>query len=121
MGLDRTTRRKAYMFATCSILTLRPGQVTRVESAIRFGENPSSNKQGLWPAFWMLGDSMRRGKPWPFCGEIDIVENTNGQLIGHGTLHYNLYPGITADTTIPDCGWHTQRVKIDRRSDSLKD
>jgi beta-glucanase (GH16 family) len=69
----------------------------------------------------MLGDSVRRGTPWPFCGEIDIMENTNGQPIGHGTLHYNLYPGITANTTIPDRGWHTWRVEIDRRSDIVED
>lgn len=25
---------------------------------------------GLWPAFWMMGDN---GKEWPACGEIDII------------------------------------------------
>ena len=28
---------------------------------------------GLWPAFWMLGDNFP-GIPWPGCGELDIVE-----------------------------------------------
>jgi len=61
--------------------------------------------QGIWPAFWMLGDGF--GKvPWPACGEIDIVE-----LIGHkpdtlhGTLHgpgYSGSGGLSKSTVLPD-------------------
>ena len=29
--------------------------------------------QGLWPAFWMLGDNVDTAT-WPLCGEIDIME-----------------------------------------------
>ncbi|HXO76901.1 MAG TPA: glycoside hydrolase family 16 protein, partial [Puia sp.] len=31
--------------------------------------------QGTWPAFWMLGNSINQGTPWPDCGEIDIMEH----------------------------------------------
>ncbi|HWI56465.1 MAG TPA: glycoside hydrolase family 16 protein [Bacillota bacterium] len=47
--------------------------------------------QGIWPAFWMLGDSIR-SVGWPKCGEIDIMELIGGgkgrdsQI--HGTLHF---------------------------------
>lgn len=32
---------------------------------------------GIWPAFWMLGaniDENGGDTPWPFCGEVDILE-----------------------------------------------
>lgn len=30
--------------------------------------------QGIWPAFWMLGDNIKQ-VGWPRCGEVDIMEN----------------------------------------------
>ena len=60
--------------------------------------------QGIWPAFWMLGDKIDT-VPWPACGEIDVVE-----LIGHqpgtlyGTLHgpgYSGQHGLTKSTLLP--------------------
>jgi beta-glucanase (GH16 family) len=43
--------------------------------------------QGLWPAFWMLGNNINT-VGWPTCGEIDIMENI-GKEPGtvHGSLH----------------------------------
>jgi beta-glucanase (GH16 family) len=49
--------------------------------------------QGMWPAFWMLGDDI--GKvDWPACGEIDIMENI-GKEPGtiHGSIHGPGYVG----------------------------
>ncbi len=34
--------------------------------------------QGMWPAFWMLGDNITQVS-WPYCGEIDIMEMIGGQ------------------------------------------
>lgn len=60
--------------------------------------------QGIWPAFWMLGENIDQ-VPWPACGEIDIME-----MIGHepgrlyGTLHgpgYSGKHGITKFTDLP--------------------
>ena len=31
--------------------------------------------QGIWPAFWMLGNDIFTTNPWPASGEIDIMEN----------------------------------------------
>ncbi len=49
--------------------------------------------QGIWPAFWMLGDDIgKRG--WPKCGEIDIMENIGKEpALIHGTIHGPGYSG----------------------------
>jgi beta-glucanase (GH16 family) len=43
--------------------------------------------QGLWPAFWMLGANIDEVS-WPECGEIDIMEHVNNELMTHGTVHW---------------------------------
>jgi len=47
--------------------------------------------QGIWPAFWALGANIRT-TPWPFSGEIDIMEMVGGgsgkDNTAHGTVHY---------------------------------
>lgn len=47
--------------------------------------------QGIWPAFWMLGDGSEK---WPDCGEIDIMENIGREpSTVHGTIHGPGYSG----------------------------
>lgn len=43
---------------------------------------------GTWPAIWLLPNSFKEGKPWPLCGEIDLMEH-----VGHnpGVIHYSLH------------------------------
>jgi beta-glucanase (GH16 family) len=36
-------------------------------------------RQGMWPAFWTLGSA----RPWPGCGEIDIMEYYRGMLLAN--------------------------------------
>jgi beta-glucanase (GH16 family) len=49
--------------------------------------------QGLWPAFWMLGDNIDSAD-WPACGEIDIMENVGKEpSTVHGTIHGPGYSG----------------------------
>lgn len=49
--------------------------------------------QGLWPAFWMLGDNIGEAG-WPSCGEIDIFENIGREPSTiHGTIHGPGYSG----------------------------
>lgn len=59
--------------------------------------------QGIWPAFWMLGDNID-SVSWPACGEIDIMENIGKEpSIVHGTLHgpgYSGGSGITASYSL---------------------
>ena len=49
--------------------------------------------QGMWPAFWMLGDDIDK-VGWPACGEIDIIENIGKEpAIIHGSIHGPGYVG----------------------------
>jgi beta-glucanase (GH16 family) len=49
--------------------------------------------QGIWPAFWMLGDNIRTAG-WPKCGEIDIMEYVGREPFKvFGTLHGPGYSG----------------------------
>jgi len=39
---------------------------------------------GLWPAFWLMGDD-KNAVGWPKCGEIDVIEMGNDKGIEAGT------------------------------------
>jgi beta-glucanase (GH16 family) len=60
--------------------------------------------QGVWPAFWMLGDDIDTAG-WPSCGEIDIMENIGREPARvHGTIHgpgYSGANGIGAPFALP--------------------
>ncbi|WSQ62621.1 family 16 glycosylhydrolase [Streptomyces sp. NBC_01217] len=60
--------------------------------------------QGMWPAFWMLGDDIGN-VGWPNSGEIDIMENVGFEPgTVHGTLHgpgYSGSGGIGAGYSLP--------------------
>lgn len=60
--------------------------------------------QGLWPAFWMLGNDISTSG-WPTCGEIDIMENIGREpSTVHGTMHgpgYSGASGIGAAYSLP--------------------
>ncbi|MFC3995610.1 family 16 glycosylhydrolase [Nocardiopsis sediminis] len=54
--------------------------------------------QGIWPAFWMLGDNLGE-VGWPNSGEIDIMENVGHEPHRvHGTLHGPGYSGANPVT-----------------------
>ena len=58
--------------------------------------------QGIWPAFWMLGDNIATDD-WPKCGEIDIMENIGKEP---GTVHGALHgPSSTSATSDKSAGF----------------
>jgi beta-glucanase (GH16 family) len=66
----------------------------RFEARIRI---PSG--QGMWPAFWMLGDNIS-SVGWPKCGEIDIMENVGKEPgLVHGSVHGPMTTGAATDLT----------------------
>ena len=65
----------------------------RIEAKIR---TENGMQSGVWPAFWMMGNDIESGAPWPYCGEIDIMEHRNAEQNVIGTLHYNSGTGTSA-------------------------
>lgn len=100
--------------------TPEAGKTTRVEASIRMGYTSTSNHNGIWPAFWMLGNSMREGTVWPTCGELDIMEEKNAQLTGYGTAHCSSCSepvGLQSTTAISSAStFQTWRLEWDRSS-----
>ena len=81
--------------------------------------------QGIWPAFWMLGNSIST-VGWPSCGEIDIME-IQGQnpFRNFGTIHWAdasgqhvSFGGIYNSSTSLSAGFHT--YAISRTGSSIK-
>jgi beta-glucanase (GH16 family) len=55
--------------------------------------------QGIWPAFWLLGDDNNATQVWPQIGEIDIMEYRGQEpTIAHGSMHGPGYSGGQAVT-----------------------
>jgi beta-glucanase (GH16 family) len=60
--------------------------------------------QGLWPAFWLLGDNID-SVSWPACGETDIMENIGKEpTMVHGTLHAPGVSGMSGTYTLSGGG-----------------
>lgn len=56
--------------------------------------------QGIWPAFWLLGDDSGGTVSWPQIGEIDIMEYRGQEpTIVHGSVHG---PGYSAGNAVTD-------------------
>jgi len=81
--------------------------------------------QGIWPAFWMLGNSIST-VGWPSCGEIDIME-IQGQnpFRNFGTIHWAdangqhaSFGGTFNSSTSLTAGFHT--YAISRTATSIK-
>ncbi len=93
-----TARRESYAgsgFTSARLKTqgLFSQRYGRFEARIRTPSGP-----GVWPAFWMLGDSFA-DVSWPQCGEIDIMEQRGQQpAITHGSVHGPGYSGANAKT-----------------------
>jgi beta-glucanase (GH16 family) len=85
--LARRTASGKFTSARIKTEGLKSFQYGRMEARIRVPAGA-----GLWPAFWMLGDSIQQ-VGWPACGELDIMENIGKEPTAiHGSIHG---PGFT--------------------------
>lgn len=86
----------------------------KVDARIKLPEG-----QGLWPAFWMLGQNIHQ-VDWPRCGEIDIMEHINTENTLYGTAHWDNGSHISSGGTTP-CDvsqYHNYSIEWDK--DSLR-
>jgi beta-glucanase (GH16 family) len=85
----------------------------RVEARLQVPE-----AQGLWPAFWMLGNNIVTDN-WPACGELDIQERWDAASTpdwNAGSVHGTGFTGASLGTRYyfptgqTAAGWHTYGV-----------
>ena len=82
-----------YTSARIKTQGLQNFQYGRLEASIQIPQG-----QGLWPAFWMLGDNITTVN-WPACGEMDIMENIGSQpTINTGSIHGTGFTGSLIGT-----------------------
>lgn len=101
-----------------------PGKKLLVEARIKLGDAPASQQQGIWPAFWALGQDFRANvNSWPAPSEWDFMENLNGQSTIYSTLHCGTAPGGPCNefnglgnggVAFSRIGWHTYGFVVDR-------
>jgi beta-glucanase (GH16 family) len=91
---------------------------TQGKKSWTFGHMEASIKipigQGLWPAFWMLGDNIG-SVGWPACGEIDIMEHVNTDNLVYGTIHwdYNGHASYSESTSVNTGVFNTYSIDWD--------
>ncbi|HEU0237899.1 MAG TPA: discoidin domain-containing protein [Micromonosporaceae bacterium] len=101
------------------------GGVVEMQASIQQPNLTTANGAGYWPAFWMLGSTLRTGTPWPTTGEVDILEDINARSSVFGTLHCGTNPGGpcnestgigSGERACSGCqtAFHTYAVQIDR-------
>lgn len=100
-----------------------PGHAMILQASIRLGTNPPVRQQGIWPAFWALGDDANVASVgWPKSGEWDILELANGSDANNATLHYGNSPEThqmihqQVGTKFAPGAYHTWAIKVDRTS-----
>jgi beta-glucanase (GH16 family) len=52
--------------------------------------------RGTWSAGWLLGDDYKDELSWPYCGEIDVLENVGFEMdpkTGNGKTHASVHCG----------------------------
>lgn len=86
-------------------------QYGKVEASIKLPKTAN----GLWPAFWMMGDNDRQ---WPACGEIDIMEMGEKAGIANNTTETYINTAIHYG---PDVEGHEQIFQTKTMEKSLQD
>ncbi len=100
--------------------------------AFRYGRMEVKAKlpaaQGTWPAIWTLGKNIRENgaywqtqgfgyTAWPYCGEIDIMEQDGNKFKTSGAFHFpdsngnNTYTKNSTSVTDTANSWHVYAME----------
>jgi beta-glucanase (GH16 family) len=94
------TAQYGYSSARIKTQDLQAWQYGRVEGRLKLPQG-----QGIWPAFWMLGNDISTTAMWPNCGEIDIMEFIGKEPNSiYNTAHgpgYSGAKGLGSHTDLP--------------------
>lgn len=98
-----------YTSARLKTQGLRNWTYGKMEARIKVNQT-----KGLWPAFWMLGESIAIDG-WPKCGEIDILEHVNKVSNINGTIHWdnNGHAQYGGDTLCNVSQYHVYGIEWD--------
>ena len=93
---------------------------TKAKKSFKYGKLEASIKlpktaNGLWPAFWMLGDN---NKEWPACGEIDIMEMGDAEGIQSGNTSKRVNTALHFGSDVKN---HEQKYFTSNASVNLQD
>jgi beta-glucanase (GH16 family) len=110
--LNITAKRESYGGAGYTSARVK----TQGKKSWTYGYMESSIKmpkgQGLWPAFWMIGDNIS-SVGWPKCGELDIMEHVNSDGTITGTMHWDIggsHVLYNAQKSVDVSGWHKYQM-----------
>ncbi|MBR1550946.1 MAG: family 16 glycosylhydrolase [Muribaculaceae bacterium] len=132
-----TARRQSYggkSFTSGRINTM--GKVAFKHGMVQASIKLPRTANGLWPAFWLMGNDLDSGTSWPYCGEIDVLEAGGRQGITEGTqdrffvsaLHWGPYQDgqhpmysrtTTASYSLQDGQFHTYTMMWDEQKISM--
>ena len=104
----------------------------KVEASIKLPHTAN----GLWPAFWLMGNDLSEGTSWPYCGEIDVMEAGGSTGISNGVqdryfagaLHWGPYTNgnhpmyandYTASYSVQDGEFHLYTLIWDEQKISM--
>ncbi|MGP4015427.1 glycoside hydrolase family 16 protein [Saccharopolyspora sp. 5N708] len=106
---------QTYDFVSGRVKTQDKVEFTYGSYSARLKLPENATGSGLWPAFWSLGANIDAGKPWPQCGEVDVMEHV-GEPWTSVAMHGPEYNGDTPIAARQNfegkdpADWHVYRV-----------
>ncbi|KAM7214792.1 Concanavalin A-like lectin/glucanase domain containing protein [Rhypophila decipiens] len=107
-----------------------PGKQMILQAELRVGNASMDKQDGIWPAFWALGESRNNGVEWPECGEWDIMETSDGHDWTKASVHLGeMVDGKwngkktsrgSGKNYFKNKEVHTWALKVDRRNSDWK-